>query len=609
VNSELRDFISQSGLCRASVERVAQMLPADDAELDNYIAEAVRESDPMAFMLIVYAAFVKGRPVNARHLIGGTRITGGPAYLVAMIFQMQGDVPECLLEGMKNTAINNVTAATSLFAVMVWCDEHRNGVYPEGVLTEARTLGRRSTMVPDADVFLNALAEKLSDSTLRGIMRQNYSIISDQQWKKLIETSLTGAMDGIRGYRTPILKLLPVEPYFPIDPTQTVRRSVARIGRNDPCPCGSGKKYKNCHQDEDRNRLQQSSGVAGHTLQEVSVSAARHLTMERLAKYSPIELARMDPLEVPRYLITDYFLRLTLFNIDRAAEFLEKIVQKSGFADDLEDSWFFIMFHAARFWRKDIGDRMMRLRPEVEEEELRLSQRLLLAQDDPAKTLTLIEEAAEKALKSEDPKDLLDIGYSVGFTKFGGLAVLLYRSILLLSDPKDINQGYEQITSIRERMKLPPDDPVHDLLEARRDKDREETEAALSKAQENFESKRREVRALKETLDQLQKDVARRERTAAAEAAASASVNGDSEERLREIRQKVRNLEASLKEKHEETNALQRQLEDAQAKVETLHERVQLAVATAHEAESDVEDDLLLPQDAEGSHPVRLIEF
>jgi hypothetical protein len=267
------------------------------------------------------------------------------------------------------------------------------------------------------------------------------------------------------------------------------------------------------------------------------------------------------------------------------------------------------MFHAARFWRKDIGDRMMRLRPEVKEEELRLSQRLLLAQDDPAKTLTLIEEAAEKALKSEDPKDLLDIEYSVGFTKFGGLAVLLYRSILLLSDPKDIKQRYEQITSIRERMKLPPDDPVLDLLEARRDKDREETEAALRKAQENFESKRREVRALKEALDQLQKDVARRERAAAAEAAASASVR-DSEERLREIRQKVRNLEASLKEKHEETNALERQLEDAQAKVETLHERVQLAaVAIAHDAESDIEDDLLLPQDAEGSHPVRLIEF
>ncbi|MDR2375522.1 MAG: YchJ family protein [Treponema sp.] len=27
----------------------------------------------------------------------------------------------------------------------------------------------------------------------------------------------------------------------------TVVRSVPKVGRNDPCPCGSGKKYKHCH--------------------------------------------------------------------------------------------------------------------------------------------------------------------------------------------------------------------------------------------------------------------------------------------------------------------------------------------------------------------------
>jgi preprotein translocase subunit SecA len=27
----------------------------------------------------------------------------------------------------------------------------------------------------------------------------------------------------------------------------TIRRDVAKVGRNDPCPCGSGKKYKHCH--------------------------------------------------------------------------------------------------------------------------------------------------------------------------------------------------------------------------------------------------------------------------------------------------------------------------------------------------------------------------
>jgi preprotein translocase subunit SecA len=28
---------------------------------------------------------------------------------------------------------------------------------------------------------------------------------------------------------------------------QTVVHKTAKVGRNDPCPCGSGKKYKQCH--------------------------------------------------------------------------------------------------------------------------------------------------------------------------------------------------------------------------------------------------------------------------------------------------------------------------------------------------------------------------
>jgi preprotein translocase subunit SecA len=31
------------------------------------------------------------------------------------------------------------------------------------------------------------------------------------------------------------------------DVVKTVRREEPKVGRNDPCPCGSGKKYKKCH--------------------------------------------------------------------------------------------------------------------------------------------------------------------------------------------------------------------------------------------------------------------------------------------------------------------------------------------------------------------------
>jgi len=30
------------------------------------------------------------------------------------------------------------------------------------------------------------------------------------------------------------------------DPQQPYRRQTGKVGRNDPCPCGSGKKYKKC---------------------------------------------------------------------------------------------------------------------------------------------------------------------------------------------------------------------------------------------------------------------------------------------------------------------------------------------------------------------------
>ena len=38
----------------------------------------------------------------------------------------------------------------------------------------------------------------------------------------------------------------PAEPEIQL-PKVTVRRETPKVGRNDPCPCGSGKKYKHCH--------------------------------------------------------------------------------------------------------------------------------------------------------------------------------------------------------------------------------------------------------------------------------------------------------------------------------------------------------------------------
>ena len=59
-----------------------------------------------------------------------------------------------------------------------------------------------------------------------------------------------GAIGGSRGPASAV-----AEPPGPPRPARTggddsirqVKREEPKVGRNDPCPCGSGKKYKKCH--------------------------------------------------------------------------------------------------------------------------------------------------------------------------------------------------------------------------------------------------------------------------------------------------------------------------------------------------------------------------
>ena len=52
---------------------------------------------------------------------------------------------------------------------------------------------------------------------------------------------------GARSSRTPQQERAANTPDGGPSRPSTVRRTQPKVGRNDPCPCGSGKKYKKCH--------------------------------------------------------------------------------------------------------------------------------------------------------------------------------------------------------------------------------------------------------------------------------------------------------------------------------------------------------------------------
>lgn len=66
---------------------------------------------------------------------------------------------------------------------------------------------------------------------------------TEAEWRKRSETLDFGLSDLMQ-MKMP--RIEPLEPIPPQNPTTFVR-AEPKIGRNDPCPCESGRKYKHCH--------------------------------------------------------------------------------------------------------------------------------------------------------------------------------------------------------------------------------------------------------------------------------------------------------------------------------------------------------------------------
>ena len=71
-----------------------------------------------------------------------------------------------------------------------------------------------------------------------------------------------------------------------------VRTAMAKVGRNDPCPCGSGKKYKKCCQDKESSETEQ--GISGNVGEFKKQKPHRYgKTHNRPAKHSPVSKSKV----------------------------------------------------------------------------------------------------------------------------------------------------------------------------------------------------------------------------------------------------------------------------------------------------------------------------
>lgn len=604
MDPKLRDIVHHQKLHRAAVLQIQDLLPAEDAALDAMIGEVVAQHDHPAMNFIVIAALAAGRPVDARHLARGTRLLGHPTWVGCLSWKMQGEVAEHLVEALCTTVMTREQYSTALLVAAAWSKEFRGGALPARLVSQARVMARDKTL---NDVQINclwALAEMLDDSALRAVLHAEIPESCDPRY---IRACAAYGEELLALYRRDVMEMVPEKPDRFITKGAAVRRAVARIGRNDPCPCGSGRKYKRCCEEKDRERLRQSSQVAGKTRAEVMAEPEAHLTEAMLRKASAPEVARLDAGKVPERLLRAYFTALERnLLVDEIATAFEKLGCDS---EELQAAWDFLIQTIGTQQRPDLARRMVKVRYKdgsVPDTAL-FRLRLLLAREDPARYLEALEAEARKALTSDDDTVLMEFAYSQLCTAPTALGIHCARSLIPVIGKKFAAKLLHQIELARDRLNLPPEEPLGDIVDKRfaeevadGGKDAKE----LREARARLEAKAAEINQLNEHLEQLRRSIRLQEKKA--RPAAPAQPAPAEARELRDLRQKLRELQADLTQRNQERSTLRRELGQTYADLQALREKQ--SATTAPEA-PDAEDALLLPGKIESDHSPRPIEF
>ena len=117
-------------------------------------------------------------------------------------------------------------------------DGLREGVY-------LRAYGQKDPLVEyktEAYKMFVELMDRIRGEMLTNLFRSTTNLASFETFLSQLQHKLSGgeSPDGSAGVRPPAAEQAEMKLELP------VRREAPKVGRNEPCPCGSGKKFKSC---------------------------------------------------------------------------------------------------------------------------------------------------------------------------------------------------------------------------------------------------------------------------------------------------------------------------------------------------------------------------
>lgn len=513
---------------------------------DDAIRAALAACDADRAAELAFARALAGHEVDARlvaEILPGVR---SMSVAIALLGLATGDRAAAWMEAVTSRKFPGLRSAIDV-ELLALRAAHKDGAPVAEVARAARRIARLDL---DADVsaLVYQFAATLGDPALSKLVADLRADADDKLSKEFVASVQRLEKKSLRQQ----LESLPEVPDAAPPPAAFTVRAAPTVGRNEPCPCGSGQKYKKCCADKDAQ--QTGSPVRGMSWDDYLTKGADRMSQEDIDRLVLKDLARVDLgrlADLP--LITAYRRFVTELVWDRAALALDEWAKRHG-ADEADEHRLELMMQAAEHDAYDVVEaHLAKVRDPAEFATERLE--LVLRTRGP-EALAALEARCAELLGREPTTGMIDLAVALMRT-VPALGILVARGCLRSGSLENDTLGEEAETA-RDRLGLPPGDPIWDVM-ALVDADDDppaKDDGEAKKLRTNLVVTSARVDELEQQLSRAQEELKRRKATPAA----TAAVIPIDRDREKDLRAKIEELKSLVNEGNEERGELRRQI-------------------------------------------------
>jgi hypothetical protein len=444
----------------------------------------------------------------------------------------------------------------------------------------ARRMARRVPEAPDTVAFLGAAIRRFTEPAVKLLAEP---LLADATTAELVRVQKAQAAEVLAIFDGTIDDVLDDEEAPRLLATVTVKSAGPKVGRNDLCPCGSGKKYKKCHEGKDEGTRAPNAAIDPASL------SSKDLPFLRVA-----ELAALDVRRLKKDTLLAAFDRASTFRrwvlAERCADALSELHEDG-------DAHLDLALRAVDAGRSDVVDRLMTrwgdddLPPELSV--YRAIQRAAPALE-PLSALSTQLMADPKAPLFELALGLL--------LRAPGIGIPVARGLVPELPADDGDALVQEIERARDVLDLPPGDPALDLVaaldtdDARRARfelaskelteERDALRASLARTNETLSARGAEVISLAMRLEEAEDEVAKKSLERPSEIA-SPPRTPDAERK--KLSARIDELKALVQEGNRERAELRRQITDLSEELASRSEQPSTTTETSDELDAEGE--------------------